>query len=94
MPCHMQAMAALGSQCAAAQAHQNSAALRALASQRAEALRASILGHLLSRFERVFVVCFADNCAPHRPGGGLWSAEMQQRVVVFDGAVYDKRYPS
>jgi len=31
-----------------------------------------------------------DSCAPHRPGGGFWSAELQPSVRVVDGVDTDR----
>ena len=58
--------------------------------------RYSLLGRFLEKWERIFVLCYKESCAVHRPNGGadgrrMWWPAVQRRVVIFDGAELDEK---
>ena len=56
----------------------------------------ALLGRLVEGFDRIFVLCYRESCAPHTAAGDadgrrVWWPAVQRRVDVFDGADLDRR---
>ena len=47
------------------------------------------LNTLVELFPTTIVLCYRASCDRHRPGGSLWSAAAQKRVIIIDGAATD-----
>ena len=56
--------------------------------------RQSLLGRLIESWAAIFVLCYGETCAVHRPEGAadgrrMWWPSVQQRITVFDAAKLD-----